>query len=172
MNLFPLQENYFDKHGGLMKGSFSIRISNSRVIYEFTIRRNITIICGDSATGKTELYNLIQAYRNNSGEDSGVSITCDVPCRVLSNDDWQNSLKVIENSIVFIDEGNKFITSNDFARAARDSSNYYVIITRESLPNLPYSVDEIYGIRTSNKYAGLKKTYNEFFHIKTANQHY
>lgn len=148
-----------------MRGSYTIRISNSRMLYEFTIRRNITVVCGDSATGKTELYNMIQSYRNSSGEDSGVSITCDVPCRILTSDDWENSLKTIENSIVFIDEGNRFITSTDFARAIRGSSNYYVIITREHLSNIPYSVEEIYGIRSSNKYAGLKKTYNEFFHL-------
>ena len=40
-----------------------------------------------------------------------------------------------------------------------------MIVTREGLPNLPYSVDEIYGIRISGKYAGLKQTYNEFYHI-------
>lgn len=148
-----------------MKGSHNVRITNSRMLYEFTIRRNITVIQGDSATGKTELCTLIQAYRSGSGEDSGVSVSCDVPCRILTNDDWENSIKNIENSIVFIDEGNGFVQSVDFARAARRSSNYYVIITRERLANLPYSVDEVYGIRTSQKYAGSKKTYNELFHL-------
>lgn len=37
--------------------------------------------------------------------------------------------------------------------------------SREGLPNLPYSVQEIYGIRESGKYASLKQTYNEFYHI-------
>ncbi len=55
--------------------------------------------------------------------------------------------------------------SDDFARMVRDSDNYYVIVTREGLPNLPYSVDEIYGIRSSGKYAGLFQTYHEFYHI-------
>ena len=53
----------------------------------------------------------------------------------------------------------------------KESDNYFVIITREDLPNLPYSVKEIYGIRISNKCRGLKQVYNEFYHLygKTAN---
>jgi hypothetical protein len=41
---------------------------------------------------------------------------------------------------VFIDEGNKWITSNDFAGAIKTSDNYYVIITRESLSGLPFDI--------------------------------
>ena len=43
--------------------------------------------------------------------------------------------------------------------------NYYVIVTRESLPTLPYSVEEIYGIRTSGRYGTLKQSYHEFYRI-------
>ena len=32
-------------------------------------------------------------------------------------------------------------------------------------PELPYSVDEIYGIHVSGKYAGLRQVYHEFYHI-------
>lgn len=50
----------------------------------------------------------------------------------------------------------------------KDSDNYFVIVTREDLPNLPYSVDEIYGIHTSGKYHDLKRTYNELYRIYAA----
>ena len=43
--------------------------------------------------------------------------------------------------------------------------NYYVIVSREALPALPYSVEEIYGIRTSGKYGTLKQSYHEFYRI-------
>ena len=58
-----------------------------------------------------------------------------------------------------------FVTSEVFAKDVADSNNYYVIVTREGLPNLPFSVNEIYGIRNSGKYGGLKQIYNEFYHI-------
>lgn len=84
---------------------------------------------------------------------------------MLSGRNWQVLINNFKDSIVFIDEGNKFVHSREFARALQNSDNYYVIITRENLVNLPYSVTEIYGIRESGKYAGLKQTYNEFYRI-------
>ena len=147
-----------------MKGMHHITVSNANVKYEFDIKRNITIIKGDSATGKTTLVELIREYYE-SGTGSGITLVCDKDCRVLSGRDWSIILPTIKDSIVFIDEDNHFLTSIDFAEAVRESDNYYVIVTREGLINLPYSVDEIYGIRTSGRYAGLQQTYHEFFHI-------
>ena len=45
-----------------MKGKYSVFVQNNRLRYEFTISRNITIIRGDSATGKTTLLDLLNAY--------------------------------------------------------------------------------------------------------------
>ncbi|MBQ6733982.1 MAG: translation initiation factor 2 [Lachnospiraceae bacterium] len=147
-----------------MKGKYHITIENRRIRYEFTIRRNITVIRGDSASGKTQLLEMIRAFNRQNG-DSGVTLQCGVPCIVLDSVRWEYTLASLSQSIVFIDEGNPFVSSDEFARTVRSSDNYFVIITRDSLPNLPYSVDEIYGIRTSSKYAGLKKTYNELYRL-------
>lgn len=147
-----------------MKGIHQITISNSSVKYEISLKRNITIIRGDSATGKTTLVEMIREYYE-SGEASGINLICDKECRVLAGRDWKTILPNVKDSIVFIDEDNDFLPTNEFARAVRDSDNYYCLVTREGLPNLPYSVDEIYGIRSSGKYAGLKQVYHEFYHI-------
>ena len=145
-----------------MKGKYSVLVQNNRLRYEFTISRNITIIRGDSATGKTTLLDLLNAY-DRDGESSGVLVKCDVPCVVIGGQRWEDNLQFIHNSIVFIDECNRFIKSEDFAVRVKESDNYFVIVTRDDLPNLPYSVKEIYGIRESGKYAGLKQVYNEFY---------
>ena len=147
-----------------MKGKYTVTIENRRVRYEFTIRRNITIIRGDSATGKTQLLEMLSAYGRQNG-DSGVTLHCERPCMVLDAVLWEQSIRSISQSIFFVDEGNSFVTSEAFAKAVLASDNYFVIITRDALPNLPYSVEEIYGIRTSSKYAGLKQTYNELYHL-------
>ena len=65
---------------------------------------------------------------------------------------WKEQLSGIADSIVFIDEGNEFNKTTEFADEIQKTDNYYVIVTRESLPSLPYSVEEIYGIKTSGKY--------------------
>ena len=43
-----------------MRGKHHIIVETKRLKYEFDIRRNITVIQGDSATGKTTLTGLLQ----------------------------------------------------------------------------------------------------------------
>ena len=147
-----------------MKGLYPVSVQNNKVKYEFTVRRNITVIQGDSATRKTTLVDLIREHQLE-GNDSGVSLSCRKKCVVLEGADWQRNLSLYEDCIVFIDEGNRFIATPDFARTIQATDNYYVLVTREGLENLPYSVEEIYGIHVSGKYAGLRQVYHEFYHI-------
>lgn len=147
-----------------MKGTYEIRIENRRMQYKFRIKRNITVIRGDSATGKTTLVDMLQEY-NDNGPESGIILQCDRDCIVLSGRFWKQDLAQISNSIVFIDEGNRFVVSEEFARLIQGTDNYYVLITRERIENIPYSVKEIYGIRTSGKFGTLQKAYHEMYRI-------
>ena len=136
-----------------MKGKHHIVIESPRLKYEFDIKRNITIVQGDSATGKTTLVDLLQAYERE-GSSSPIHLISDVQCTVFSDNSprWRQALELIQDAIVFIDEGNPFIFTKEFAEAVQGSSNYYVLITRQPLSFLPYSIKEIYGIKTSGKY--------------------
>lgn len=128
-----------------MKGKHKVIVQNNKLHYEFEIKRNITIIQGDSATGKTTLINMIRQAAN-LGASSGVDVICDVPCRTLEGQDWKLILENLSNHILFIDEENAFINTEEFAASIKQSDNYFVLITRENLYNLPYSVEEIYGM--------------------------
>ena len=120
-----------------MKGRYKIVVKNRRVTYTLEIERNITIIRGDSATGKTSLIQSLSAYEELK-EKSGVTVSSGQECHVFRNGDWEEQLEKWKGCIVFADEGNAFITSEDFARAIRNSDNYFVLITRESLyPYIP-----------------------------------
>ena len=101
----------------------------------------------------------------NNPSGTPVNLTCDKKCYVLEGALWKEQLKGITDSIIFIDEGNEFIKSVDFAEEIQKTDNYYVIVTRESLSSLPYSIEEIYGIRTSGKYGTLKQSYHEFYQL-------
>lgn len=153
-----------------MRGKYQITIQNKRIRFDFEIRRNITIIRGDSATGKTVLIEMIREYDEN-GMDSGIQLKCEKKCTVLSGQNWKAQLSVIQDSIIFIDEGNSFVVSRAFSEAIQETDNYYVIVAREGLPTLPYSVGEVYGIHKSGKYGSLKQTYSEFYHLY-GNQEY
>lgn len=151
-----------------MRGEHPLTVRNNKLQIKLPIRRNLTILQGKSATGKSTLIDLIAQYEE-LGESSGVVINCDVPCRVLSGRSWERDLESIENSIVFIDEDNAFMKTHEFAHAARHSSNYYVLVAREALPKLPYSVDEIYGLknttRASSKYPAYNRVHTSVYRI-------
>lgn len=147
-----------------MKGLHKVIVQNNRLHYEFEIKRNITIIQGNSATGKTTLINMLR-QAENLGESSGIDISCDVPCRVLEGRNWKVILENISESIIFIDEENTFINTEEFASAIQGTDNYYVLITRENLYNLPYSVEEIYGLYSSGKYQNTRKIYQQMYRI-------
>ena len=71
-----------------MRGSFDVLVSSRRLQYKFTVRRNVTVVRGDSATGKTTLIDMIQDY-NENGPDSGITIHCRCRCVVLGGQNWQ-----------------------------------------------------------------------------------
>lgn len=145
-----------------MRGEHLVTVRNNKVQIKLPIRRNLTILKGRSATGKSTLIDLVGQF-DELGPDSGVVVSCDVPCKVLSGKNWQRDLELISGSIVFIDEDNAFMRSREFAHAAKNSDNYYVLVAREALPQLPYSVDEIYELRntgrSSSKYPAYSRTY-------------
>ena len=147
-----------------MKGKYKVIVRNNKLHYEFEIKRNITIIQGDSATGKTTLINMLR-QAENLGESSGVDVLSNVPCRILEGVSCKLILQNTAGTIFFIDEENAFINTEEFAAEVRGSDNYFVLITRENLYNLPYSVEEIYGLYASGRYQNTKKIYQQMYRI-------
>ncbi len=141
-----------------MTGVQKVSVSNRYAKFEFELHRNITIVRGDSGTGKTTLYSMIADY-TRLGDASGVNVSCAKKCVALVDINWKIQLQSISDSIVFIDEGADFLASKDFAEAIKGSDNYYVIFNREGLHCLPYSVEEIYEIKTSGKYHSFVKMF-------------
>lgn len=129
-----------------MTGTYEIEVYNRRVHYYLRIGRKITILRGDSATGKTELIRLVGDYEAEK-EESGVTLRCDRECRVLTPRFWELSLRNISGSVIFIDEPSSFIRTERFATLVKESDNYYVIVTRDDIKSLPYGLDDIYGLR-------------------------
>ncbi len=146
-----------------MKGRYHVIVQNRYLKYEFDVRRNLTIIQGNSATGKTTLVEMIR--ESHLDTNSGVTISCECPCRVIEGDLWKEQISYINDSIVFIDEGSSFVELEEFAVLVKGSSNYFVIVTRENLEMLPISVEEVYGIKSSGKYGSLQPVYHEMYRL-------
>lgn len=141
-----------------MKGSLKFSAKNNHIKFQFILERNVTIITGDSGTGKTKLINMVRQYYE-LGKRSGVSLSCDRECIVLEGKMWENTLENTHNSVVFIEESTSFLRSYDFSRIIQNTDNYYVIITREPLPQIPYSIDSIKQIIKKGKTPKIDKIY-------------
>ncbi len=150
-----------------MTGKYEIVLYNNKLHYTLTIKRNITILRGDSASGKSELIRLLNAYNSNPAS-SGITLICDKECLVLNEGNWRLLTDSYKNRIFFIDEGNAFLKTKGFADTVKGSDNYFVIVSREKLAQLPYSIDEVYGLRegeSSGKYHNPKRVYNEMYSV-------
>lgn len=148
-----------------MKGSYWFRAKSKKVIFEFSIRRNISVIKGDSATGKTTLLHMLYEYLR-VGKQSGYSVSTNAKYYVYIRDEvgrnWTDALGSLRNTVIFIEENNDFIFSKEFAAYVKKSGNYFVLVTRSPVKMLPYSIHEIFEIITDGKRTDVKESYHEF----------
>lgn len=142
-----------------MKGAYQVKIKNNRNSYSFELRRNITILRGESGRGKTTLFDMIYDY-NRFEKNSGVSVSCDRNIIALVGNDWEDVIKKNPGTIIVIDEDSRFIRTKEFASVVKGSDNYFLLITRNYLATLPISVDEIYEL-TGAKNKKFKRIYKD-----------
>lgn len=149
-----------------MKGIFHFEVKNKKQCYIFDIRRNITILEGNSATGKTTLLEILQDSKTVEKKHT---------CKVVTNADyfvylrsdqsrsWLEIFEGLHDTIIFIEENNRFIYSVEFAEYVITSGNYFVIVCRNPIKTLPYSFREIYKIESSKKDLQQVYTFKEVY---------
>lgn len=138
-----------------MVGRYKLEINGLKVKYKIAIERQITIIKGDSGTGKSTLWKVVsEALKGSKGYSSNMIE------KIYTLDElspWEMLIKTLKNKIIFIDENSRYVYSSDFAEVAQRSDNYFVIISRRSLDNMVYSYKSIYELKT-NKNNGICET--------------
>ena len=148
-----------------MKGKYHFKVRSKRALFDFTIRRNITILKGDSATGKTTLLHMLYEYLR-VGRESGFTVSSDasyfVYLRKEVGRDWKDALFPLKDTIIFIEENNDFVFGRDFADFVKSSGNYFVLVNRAPFRMLPYSIHEIYEMITASKRTDIRESYHEF----------
>ena len=111
-----------------MKGSYWFKAKSKKVLFEFSIRRNITIIKGDSATGKTTLLRILYEYLR-IGRQSGYAVSTNALYYVYIRDevgrDWKDALYPLKNTVIFIEENNEFVFTKEFASYVKESKESY-----------------------------------------------
>lgn len=149
-----------------MKGSIKVVVSTKKLRYELNLRRNITIIQGDSASGKTTLIQIISDYLSGR-TGPGTEVICNKKCAVLTGDleSAVTRMKLMKDSVVFVDEQEKFLYTKNFAESVLASNCYFVFITRDALHMLPYSINEIYYLKNSGYYQHTRQVYNSMHQV-------
>lgn len=144
-----------------MIGPVKIIVYDSKLQYNFTLRRNITVLRDKGASGKTTLMRMVERAQVSS---SGTKIVSNVRVLPLTNAVWNagwDGTNVKQDTVFILDESCTFMKSIDFAKAAQISGCYFVLITRGSLPSLPCSIHEIYSLHTSGGIVSFVPEYEE-----------
>lgn len=134
-----------------------LEIKGKRINYLLEIQDRITIIRGDSATGKTTMAKIISQQLR--GINNGFEINTDFNLKeVLKNNIEYPDLD--PNSLYLLDEGS-LETSNQFANFVNKSRSHFIIISRDRMPNIIYSFESIYEFYNDNGIIKLKHKYND-----------
>ncbi len=146
-----------------MVGKHHFEIENKRIKFVIDIDRKVTVVKGNSGTGKTTLIRMLQGYLAQ-GNKSGISIKRDtnIPFVVLeAATNWERELAEPESRVIFIDEAVDYIYSKAFQQAFTESNHYVVIISRSGHFNhLPYAIESIYELKTdTNEKIKITKMY-------------
>lgn len=146
-----------------MRGKRFIRLEVERVEYNFELERKITIIKGNSATGKTTFVEAVSAWIEN-GRKSGVKLVSDSSVFVLNKTNWRDCLSK-KGCILIADEGFDIILYKDFSSLVNESDNYFLFVSRSGrLKYLTYSINSILELNSSRVGTKVVTTaYNYYF---------
>ena len=155
-----------------MKGKFNLAVKNNRISYELSIERNITVIQGNSGSGKTYLISLLRDWKAN-GKDSGVSVKCECNIEVFDGlTRWESFISELKNTIIFVDEGVRYIYTQEFAEYFLLSDCYLVFISRRVFPrinNLPFAVNALLKFETNRSSTPVATTANVIYQEECEN---
>lgn len=148
-----------------MKGRYEITISNALIKYELILERQVTILRGDSGTGKSTLVNLASIIYDNGAKSAkkfGVHCNLSEYVRVLNNrDDFNKVISESSNCIFFVDEYVEYVNTKAFGKAVEKSDCYFVIVSRSGVfCHLTYSINSVFELGTEKSgNASITKLY-------------
>lgn len=140
----------------ILIGEHRLVVERRKVRYEITIRHKLSIIQGDSGTGKTYLSKMI--FESTSlGQYANISIRCDLKVyAVTSLETMRNAINDGYQLLVIDETYFRPMTMGDsgesVARLIKDKPVYCIFITRDAgYTSLPVDVDACYTLQYTTK---------------------
>lgn len=134
-----------------------LEVNSESYKFKAEINRRLTVIRGDSATGKSSLTRIIQL------KPASTRINCELAVKAVTEDLWLSSLKSEENVVLVFDDL-RCVETKEFAKACKDNlvkNNLYIIIINRAenfewdeidnqhmFDRLSISLNEIYDFKT------------------------
>jgi len=151
-----------------MKGKYYIELNNPilELYYKLVIKRKITILQGNSGTGKTlfgEAVNVEDFTKVIYIDNNGNKVRTDTPIIRLTLNQITNNTDIHDSIIVFDEDdlynsNNINININSVVKFIKNTNNYFILITRQDdldsidtligKPVLPYSCEEIFEFKS------------------------
>lgn len=101
--------------------------TQSGIKFNLVIRENKTVICGESATGKTLLCNTIKELENSSKE-------YDIDNIIILDKDNKNELSNFKHKLIIIDRADLVLDRKDIRIINQDTDiNKYLLMSRKPL---------------------------------------
>ena len=109
---------------------FRLKFQMLDIEVDITLTKHITILDGESGTGKTFLYDLILQYQNEQRDDRILCLNID-----NAADSWGGfaleRMKKIKNGLVFIDHADDVLRNRKlYEYMLLDRENHYIIASR------------------------------------------
>lgn len=132
-----------------------LEVADRRISFELVLRRKVTVIRGNSATGKTVLWDMI----NRSKINPAVSIHCTRPVYALHDlVSCQSDLDALSGSVLIVDEDSPLYLNREFMNSVLDYNIWIVFITRDDRHlSIPFSMNEIYEFVPTGKVVTMRR---------------
>ena len=151
-----------------------LKVKDKDIEYYIKLNRRVTIIQGDSGSGKTHLCSLVADSRRNPK----INIQCNKEVYSFDNNIHSSMLKELKNSIIIIDEdtidlatNNLLYKNSNLLECVIENDIYLIIISRSGVYDIPYSIYEVYEMYGGNNYKYFKPLYDrKLFNNKKYNE--
>ena len=149
----------------VVKGKYHVTVSTNKVHFSLTLERSITILKGESATGKTTLIKILTQSQLRTVQSINQSVVPHRELRVLfENDDWDYILGKNKDMIIFVDEDVSYAFNHTFLEMVKNSGSYIVIISRRKpLVGMNFAISSILQLKKTHKNGEI--TFNKSYPI-------
>lgn len=117
---------------------------------EIPLNNKVTILTGDSATGKTKLIKYIKLLITDSNEIKYASIA-DLSNKLIvcetKNDVLELIKKKVENKIIIIDRFDLMSNNEKIIQFMKRSSNIFIVASHKEFKQCGYSTDSMLGVK-------------------------